>query len=347
MSDRSRLHVALLGEGDQAERWASALRDRADVCPLPQQLPGEIDALVLAAGVSDPFARAKEALLAQVPVLYAAPFMLSPWQAAALDELSRRQERLLRFVEPFQYRPGFAFLRRLLQGREPFWRPVYLRTLCLAQPDGATRIDELATEELAICEALLDGEPRSVTAAAGRREEGGEVCAAFLILHYSDGPLVQCTVSLAEATSARQLVTVTPDRTVIVDDLGPVASLRIVGGGEQEFIAEAPTTEPSGGSCGEKIVASPGRDFVAGEAECFLRAVAAGDRSSANGDRWARVAALWWAARQSMSFDGPVEVPIPVFRPGETEPPHLRVIEGGGRTARPTGRRPSLTVVAR
>jgi hypothetical protein len=277
MSDRCRLRVALLGEGDQAERWASALRDLAEVCPLREHLSGEVDALVLVPGVSDPFLRAKEALLADVPVLYAAPFLLSPWQAGVLNELSQLQERLLRFVEPFQYRPGFAFLRRLLVGREPFWRPLYLRTLCLAQLDGPGRIDELGTEELAICEALLDGKPRYVTAAAGRRDEVGEVCAAFLVLHYSDGPLVQCTISLAEPTSARQLVVVTPGRTVIMDDLDPVASLRIVGGGEQELLAEEPTLAPSSQSRGGRVLASPDPDPVAEEAKRFLSAVAVGD----------------------------------------------------------------------
>lgn len=345
MDDRCHLRVALLGEGERAERWASALRDLAEVCPLPEQLPGAIDAVVLAPGVSDPFARAKEALVADIPVLYAAPFLLSPWQAGVLNELSRRQERLLRFAEPFQYRPGFAFLRRLLGGKEPFWRPLYLRTLSLAQLDGPARIDELATEELAICEALLDNNPRHVTAAAGRHDEVGEVCATFLILHYSDGPLVQCTISLAEATSARQLVAVTPGRTVIMDDLGAVASLRIVGG-EQELFTEEPTLAASCPGRAERVLAAPARDPMAEEVKRFVSAVSVGDLSPANSDRWARVAALWWAARQSMSFGGSTEVPILASRPGDTEPPPLRVIQGGGRTARTAGQRPSLTVVA-
>ena len=347
MSSRRHPRVALLGQGDRAERWACAFRDLAEVCSPPERLAGSVDALVLAPGAGDPFARAKEALLADIPVLYAAPFLLSPWQASALHELSKRQQRLLRFVEPFQYRPGFAFLRRLLAGREPFWRPLYLRTLCLAQPDGPGRIDELATEELAICEALLDGEPRYVTAAPGRRDEVGEVCAAFLILHYSDGPLVQCTISLAESTSARQLVAVTPGRTVIMDDLDPVASLRIVGGGEQELFADDAPPAPSCRTPVERMLASPAPDAVAGEAEAFLDAVVRGDGSSANSERWARVAALWWAARQSMSFGGPTEVPVPALKRGDTEPPPLRLIQGGGRTVRTASQRPSLTVIAR
>ena len=77
----------------------------------------------------------------------------------------------------------------------------------------------------------------------------------------------------------------------------------------------------------------------------FLDAVAANDRSLANGERWVRVAALWWAARQSMSFGGAVEVPAPSVALAQTEPPPLRVIEGGGRVTR-TVRRPELTLIA-
>lgn len=347
MNDHSRVRVALVGEGDQARRWASVLQDIADVRPEPERLSGAIDALVLAPGSADPFARAKAALLGGVPVLYAAPFRLSPWQAAWLNELSRRQGRLLRFVESFQCRGGFAFLRRLLQGTEPFWRPLYLRTLCLAQSSGPARIDELATEELAACEALVGDEPHSVTAVASRRDEAGDMCAVFLILHYGDGLVVHCTVSVAEGTNAHQVVAVTPDHTAIIDDLGPVATLRIVGGGEQEPFAGDGVPAPSGQSRGDRTLASSGSDLVGQEASRFLSAVTMRDLSAGNGDRWSRVAALWWAARQSMNSGSPTEVPVPALRSDNTEPPLLRVIQGGGTTDRTAWRRPSLTVVAR
>lgn len=341
------MRVALVGEGDQARRWASALLDIAEVRPELELTSGAVDALVLAPGSADPFVRAKTALLAGVPVLYAAPFRLSPWQAGFLSELSRRQGRLLRFAEPFQYREGFAFLRRLLQGTAPLWHPLYLRTLSLAQLGGPTRIDELATEELAACEALLGDEPHSVTAAAGWRNEAGEVCAAFLILYYGNGLMVHCTISLAEGTNVHQLVAVTPDRTAIMDDLDPVASLRILGGGERETFVGEPAPVPSRQSRGGRTLASSGSDSVSEEAKRFLSAVAAGDPSAGNGDRWCRAAALWWAARQSMNSRSPTEVPVPPFRSEKTEPPPLKVIQGGGTTAQTAWRRPSLTVVAR
>ena len=345
MNDR-RLRVALLGEGAQAERWASAVRGLAQLRP-PAELPGAIDAVIVAPGARNPFAQTKEMLTAGLPVLYTAPFLLSPWQAAGLNELSRREKRLLRFSEPFQYRTGFAFLRRLLAGEEPFWRPLYLRSLRLAQPDEFKRIDELATEELAMCQALLSGRAQHVIAAASRCDDDGEVCAAFVTVQYADGPLVQCTVSLAEAASVDQLVVATQDRTVILDERDSEAPLRIIGAGEHTSGAEGPELTPSLRSRTEESPYSGSPDPVACEVRGFLSAVAEGDLSADNSDRWARVAALWWAARQSMSFGGSAEVPNPTFGPGQTEPPPLRVIQGGGKTAPTAGPRPSLTVVAR
>lgn len=341
MSERT-LRVALVGEGEELRVWRSALRPLATLRPLPEELPGELDAVVLAAGTHDPFSRAKEALEAGLPVLYAAPFLLNPWQAARLSLLAGRQRRLLRFVELFQHRVGFPFLQRLLQGREPFWRPLYLRLLCLAGSDDQSRIDELATEQLAICDVLLNDEPRHVTAAAVRSDDAGGVCAAFLTLQYEGGTMVQCTISLAEAEAGRQLVAVAPGRTVVLDDLDPVASVRVAG---SEHGAESGGSVAPRGEGSHKLIAQVGADPVEAEAKGFLEAVASGSIASANGERWARVAALWWAARQSMSFDGPVEVPAALLQLRSTEPPPLKVIEGGGKTVRTARPRPSLTVV--
>jgi hypothetical protein len=169
-----------------------------------------------------------------------------------------------------------------------------------------------------------------VTAAAGHRDGTGDACAAFLTLHYADGLVVQCTISLAEATSARQLVVATQGRTVILDDLESVASVRILG--------------EHGSPASERMLASTSPDPIAAEAKRFCSAVADGDMALGNSQRWASVAAVWWSARQSMSLGGPVDVQA--LRPGETEPPPLRVIQGGGKAARTAPRRPALTVVA-
>jgi predicted dehydrogenase len=341
MTERDRPRVALLGRGEDVERWTSALEPLACVRPLPEDL-AEVDALVITRGATDPFGRAREALLAGVAVLYAAPFLLSPWQAGVLRDTALRAGRPLRFFEPFRYRPGFAFLRRALEGNEPLWRPRYLRSLCLAAPGGLGRIDELATEQLALCDALLDWQPRHVVAAAAQRSDAGDVCAAFLIVHSSDGPVAQCTLSIAEPTEARQLVAVTSEGTIVMDQLDPVASLRIRREREDEVIVGESSRRSKNErllACAEEPVAAGARRFVAG--------VASEDCSISNGDRWVRVASLWWAARQSMAFGGRAEVPVPAPVARDTEPPPLRVIKGGGKLARAAAARPALTLVSR
>jgi hypothetical protein len=317
--------LLLLGEGPAFDRWACVLSKQAVFVSEPED---GLDAVFVGPGAVDPFARAREALQGGLAVLWAAPFPLSPWQAAALRDLALRERLLLRFAEPFRHRPGFAFLRRLLSGSEPFWRPLYLRTLRLGHTGG--HIDELATDELASTLGLLDRPVRSVNASAARRDETGDVCAAFLGLEFEGGPHLQCTVSLGEALEGRQLVAAMPGRTVVLDELGAVASLRILGGEEGA----------------DRVLPAPASDPLAEEAAGFLRALADGDLAYGNGARWTRVAAVWWAARQSMSFGATTEVPVPPVRAGQTEPPPLRVIEGGGHTTR-AGGRPPLVVLSR
>lgn len=344
MSDDRLLRVACLGSEAGHERWARVLSGRAEAVPWPEQLPADIDAVILANGAADHLPQARAAIEAGIPLLSAGPFLLTPWQARALSDLAVRHHCLLRFAEPFRHRPGYAFLRRLLGGDEPFWRPLYLRSLRLAPPDEATGIDDLATEELASCDALLDSAPLWVSATSSGRRDGAADCrAVFLTVQYRGGPQVQHTISLAEASRVRQLVAVTPHRTVILDDQAPEAPLRIAGGDQS---GAPPASEPDSVRPQHEMASrTVSQDPLAEEAVRFLQAVAAGDRSSGNGGRWTRVAALWWAARQSMSFGGPIEVPSPGFRPRDAEPPPFRVIQGGGRTV-PAGQRPPLTVVA-
>jgi predicted dehydrogenase len=331
------MRLLLLGDGPAAERWACALASVAQVWRSVPELPGDLEAVVLAPGTFDPFSRAQEALRAGLPVLYAAPFLLTPWQTAILRDEAAADGLLLRFAEPFRHRPGFAFLRRVFAGSEPFWRPLYLRALRLGRREDGARLDELATEELACCQALLEAEPEAVSATAAQRDATGDVCAAFLTVRYRGGAVVQITVSLAEVMPGRQLVAATGGRTLVLDELGPVASLCMTGADGEELLAR----EGSGG----KLVSAPARDAVAGEAAYFGRAVRERDLSAGNGRAWTRVAAAWWAARQSIAFGAPAELPEPARRAADAEPPPLRVIKGGGLTVRAARKRPPLTVV--
>ncbi len=331
MSQETRPLVAVLGAGPQADAWASAVGVYARVVEHTDE--SRPDAVVIAPGAPDPFAQAREALLDSVHVLYAAPFRLTPWQAGRLNEYSGSQRAILRFAEPFRYQRGFPFMQRLLEGREPFWRPLYLRSLWLGEKHSTERIDDLATQEFALVDSLTSGRPLSVSATAVQNHEATQVRAASITVEYTGGLHLYSMVSLAEAGSEHQLVAVASERTVTLDQLDPVHPLRIGG-----MVDDAHEMSLSGQKDDKNL------DVVDAEIANFVDAVSAGDTTVSNGGRWTRVAGVWWAARQSMSFGGTVDVPS---LPRSAESPPLRVIEGGGDSSQPVGPRPVLTVVAR
>ena len=323
--------VAVIGAGPEADAWACAVSAYARILPSTDE--SRPDAVVVAPGAPDPFAVAREALLDSVHVLYAAPFRLTPWQAGRLNEASRRQKAILRYVEPFSHQKGVPFIQRLLEGREPFWRPMYLRSAWLTKRNSHERIDDLATQEFALVDSLISARPLSVSATAVQNDEASQVCAASITVEYTNGPPLYCMVSLAEGEGEHRLVAVAADRTVTLDQLDRDRPLRIIGTGD-----DAHEVSLSGRKCD----ATPG--IIDAEVECFVDAVSGGDTLASNGGRWTRVAGIWWAARQSMSFGGTVDVPS---LPRSAESPPLRVIEGGGDSSRPVVPRPVLTVVAR
>ena len=328
MSEQTQLRVALFGSGQRADEWSEAFSRTARV---QASTVGSTEVLVVAPGTHDPFGQTRDALREGVSVLYATSFQLTPWQAIALEELSRRERRLLRFVEPFRYQRGYSFLQRLLEGREPFWRPLYLRSLYLKGPQSGVRLDDLATEELALYDSLIGARPRCVSAVSVRQDEFTQACAASFMVEYVDGPSLHCMVSLAEGSAAHELAAVAPERTILMDQLDPAAPLRIFGAdaeGRELSLDREPRCD----------------DIMAQETAGFLAAVRSRDLSYGNSGRWTRVAAVWWAARQSMSFGGSVEVPALVRT--NTKRPPLTVIEGGGGPSRRAGPRPALKLIA-
>lgn len=331
MNEKTQLRVALAGSGHRTEEWSEALSRMARV---QAGNVGSADALVIAPGTYDPFGQTKKALQDGVAVLFAASFQLTPWQVSTLEELSRREKRLLRFIEPFRYQRGYPFLQRLLEGREPFWRPLYLRSLFLKGPQSGLKLDDLATEELALCDSLIGARPRCVSAVSVRQDETTQACAASFMVEYVDGPPLHSMVSLAEGSAAHEFIAVAPERTVLMDQLDRSAPLRIMG-----TDAEGQEVSLTRDTCESKF-----EDTVGQEAEDFLSAVRSNDLSYSNGGRWTRVAAVWWAARQSMSFGGSVEVPALVR--ANTKPPPFTVIKGGGRSSSKPGRRPVLKLVS-
>jgi hypothetical protein len=330
---QKRIRIAVFGEGAAARSWAVALEPHADVSLIPEEA-SEAGAIVVAPGTPDPFGVAKNALARGIPVLYVAPGLWSPWQASLLDALSRRMGAFLRVAEPSQYQGGVRFLQRLTRGREPLWQLRYLRMTSLA--GAGERIDELALDDLSTCQALIDLPPATVTATAAQRDEMGSLCALFINVSYPRDIVAQCTVRLAEPSLKRELVAVTRTRTVAIDRLDGCAPIEVAATGRD--LASTPL---------RRSIVLPSGDPLAEEAHRFAQAVAARERSFGNSERWVRVAAIWWAARQSISFGGTIDVPAPdvMLTQRKTLPPPLRVIEGGGRATR-ASKRPQLTLVA-
>ena len=139
-------------------------------------------------------------------------------------------------------------------------------------------------------------------------------------------------VSLAEASAAHQFVAVASERTVLFDQMDEQVPLSISG------VDAAGQDVSFGHNHG-----SESGDIFAQELGRFLVAVDASDFSFGNAARWTRVAATWWAARQSMSVGGTAQVPA---LEQTKKPPSLTVIEGGGHSSSPAVGRPTFTVVA-
>ncbi len=299
------VRIALFGSGAEVQPWAWALAKRASLDSGSFDRAG---AVVLGPGTHEPLARAGAALRAGLPVLWACGRLPNVWQLVALAGLSAPGGPFLRLYEPFQHRGGFGLLKRLLGGPEPLWRPSYLRTV--SGPSSASiRLEDAAIEALAVCEALLPFAPEKVTAVAVHGE-AGEIEALFLTASRSGGPIAQCTVGPAEA-GRDELVVSMPGRTLRLEPRG----LRVSAAGRAD-----------------RVLPAPNADAVVAEALGFVEAVLHRDLSVDNSGRWLNVAALWWAARQSLSSGLPEWVPSPPFV--ETETPPFKLIEGGGRAAR-------------
>ena len=76
MATQSQMLVALLGAATCADSYAETISCRAQLRTSLDE-PGVV-AAVVAPSAHDPFSHAREALLGSIPVLYAAPFHLSP-----------------------------------------------------------------------------------------------------------------------------------------------------------------------------------------------------------------------------------------------------------------------------
>jgi predicted dehydrogenase len=338
MDREGRARIRIAGDGAYAEAWAAALRRRAIVASSAEDLPG-CDGLVVCGG-EDAFARTRDALASGCDVLFGAPMSLSPKQLSVLSASARKSGALLRFVEHFRYRPGFGFLQRLTRGNDALWRLRYLRMLRLEPATAGLRMDSLMIEQFALCDGLLGRAPARISASAVEQDKRGDAIAIFLAMAYRDGTLAQVTVSRAEALEACQLVAVTDERTIVLDDLDPVAALRVFGGRQTDEERLLGQRSPDA----QRMIATR-EDLIERETSRFIGALSGGTAMKSNAERWRRSAEHWYAIRDALAHHGHAGVRLPETG-GLRRKPSLRLIDGGAPGTRAPQVRPPLAVVA-
>lgn len=330
MASPSKLRIAVEGGGPDDARWASAIA--ASLGLLHVERDQQPAALVIGPAAAEPFLQASNALRDGVEVLLVTP-NLAPEQLQALSALAQSLGRVLRFWEPFRAQQGFGFLTRLLGGEEPFWRPLYLRTLRLAPPAGDHPLEALAIEELAMLHSLLARSPVTVNATLGCAEGAHGAVAAFATLTYPDGLSVHSTISVAEASPRRELVVVTDGRSIVLDDGDDTA---IESRARAEYAGQPAWRPPR--RAHETL--NPFASELASFAEQIAERPLGEDASVA---RRLLAASAWQAVRESMHSGRLVNVVAETH--GAASAPELRLIKGKRKTASKVRKRPALELL--
>jgi hypothetical protein len=299
----------LLGTGETTLPWSAELPAILP-CATTNDLDMDgVDAVLVAGSLGeDEFEVARQALLAGLPVLVAKPAQLAARQIIGLSRAARRGSGLLRFAQVWSWQRKAGDLQRLRAGAESLLQTRSIDILRLADRHSIGSLACCLREELAWIASFRHDHPIGVRATTN--ETAREACSSALVsLLYGDGTALRCTAALTEGIDSRQVHAGGSDRKLVLS-AGPVAS-------------------------------SDGNDRY--ELVRFCEGVRTHDGSLGNHALWSHIAALWADVEHSLSMDQPLGARNE--RSQNTNPPPLRLIEGGGRSGR-HGPRPRLTLVA-
>jgi predicted dehydrogenase len=336
--------VTLAGEGAEAERWARLLRgiDGVSVSDDPAYSDAAADiestdavhAAVFVTPVADLHSSIKRALVAGQHVLVAGPVALNAPYLTALDVIARARRRVAMFDSGSANDERLAFARRMTGGRQPIWRPRYVRALRTGRT--AAGLDELAIAEIEVVLGILGGAPSSVSAVAPRSDdESGAAGVAMITLLFEGGAVASIDVSLVEPQPRHEVTIACDGRTIVLDTLDARAPLQIHGAGRHNG--------PQRGQWAETVIEhplAPVSDAATRTADAFIAAARAEDAAATNAACVALAARVWECARTSISRFGQ---PQPLVE-SAVEPPSLRLIHGRGRSD-DRAHAPRLTVV--
>jgi predicted dehydrogenase len=173
----------------------------------------------------------RAALEAGKHVLVEKPLTASAAEGHKLADLARRSDLVLMCDHTYCYTPAVQRIRQLIRGGEigevQFVDSVRIN-LGLVQPDVDVLWD-LAPHDLSILDFVLpeDVVPVAIAAHAGDPIGAGRACLAYLSVWLSNGALAHVHVNWLSPTKIRTTLFGGSRRTIVWDDMNPVARLMI------------------------------------------------------------------------------------------------------------------------
>ena len=220
--------------------WISSERKRSSGLPAPIRATSSYDevladpavaAVAIATPAATHFDLVRAALEAGKHVLVEKPLTASVAEGQKLAELARQSGLVLMCDHTYCYTPAVQRIRQLIRGGEigdiQFVDSVRIN-LGLVQPDVDVLWD-LAPHDLSILDFVLpeDVVPVAVAAHTGDPIGAGRACLAYLSVWLSNGALAHVHVNWLSPTKIRTTVFGGSRRTIVWDDMNPVARLMI------------------------------------------------------------------------------------------------------------------------
>jgi predicted dehydrogenase len=251
----------------------------------------QVDAVVIATPAETHFALARRALEAGKHVLVEKPITRSSAEALALDELARRQRRVLLVGHVYLFHPAVQVIRRLLdEGAVGAVRSITM----VRSNAGPVRRDvnaawDLSAHDLSMAAHWLAATPESVSARGAAYLQGGVADVVSATVRFPPSTVVQLEASWLGARKVRDIRLVGERQMLCFDDLKPEQPLRRFGAGlplDGEAV-EVPRGEP-----------------LKAQAEHFLDCILDGAAPRCDG-RWAAsVVRTLEAVQQSLERNG-------------------------------------------
>jgi predicted dehydrogenase len=191
----------------------------------------EVAAVAIATPAATHFALVSAALEAGKHVLVEKPLTPTVDEGRKLAELADGMERILMCDHTYCYTPAVQRIRQLIKDGEigdiQFVDSVRIN-LGLVQPDVDVLWD-LAPHDLSILHFVLpdDVVPVAIAAHAGDPLGTGRACLAYLSIWLSNGALAHAHVNWLSPTKVRTTLFGGSRRTIVWDDINPVARIMI------------------------------------------------------------------------------------------------------------------------